>query len=449
MTRRSIAGFLAAALALPAIAVAQTGTATSSPATSRIQTTTLKLDDALKTALTAPADDLPVLGEDQVEIDPRAIAEFGKAQAKHLADMQGRTTARSDACGRPDVVANSFRRAAVALSLADSEMRWRNAIVRVQSAVADLKEAAAKGRQGAAECGLDAAENAEAVTIAANMTRREAVLKEVLQKGFKRVFAQSDDAVSLLSALAVSQTEGTKQLAVSPFDYFFSNRWRLYVRSTLVIDEEEKEDADSSTAGNAASDEPTPEDLADSVKLALLDPFGGPLNVSGGYFAKIPTAFLKGDGNDLHHGLFADLRAGLKFVDLPEQKLTIVDGKTRNTPFYQAAAAIRLLLPVFKGAPGNDNPGGVEVALTGSWNRVADIGASELFASKDGSPALLDRDTRNLHLATKMDLPDAASLQISGTLWSSSKFDRRFLIGFGLNRKPAAPKAASAAAADK
>jgi len=34
MTRRSIAGFLAAALALPAIAVAQTGTATSSPATS-------------------------------------------------------------------------------------------------------------------------------------------------------------------------------------------------------------------------------------------------------------------------------------------------------------------------------------------------------------------------------------------------------------------------------
>ena len=48
----------------------------------------------------------------------------------------------------------------------------------------------------------------------------------------------------------------------------------------------------------------------------------------------------------------------------------------------------------------------------------------------------------------KIDLPDAASIQLSGTLWSTSKFDRRFLIGFGLNRKPEASQNQTAPATD-
>jgi len=239
--------------------------------------------------------------------------------------------------------------------------------------------------------------------------------------------------VSLLPALAVNATEEAKQVGISAFDYFFSNHWRLYVRSTLTLEDDDEGEAeeDDSEAAEAA---PSPNDLAESVKLALLDPFGGGLNVSGGYYRKLRTPFLKGDANDLHHGFFADLRGGFKFIELPEEKLKLVDKKTRNTPFFSANAALRFLLPVFKDAPGTDNPGGVEIALTGAWNRVLDASGSEWLKETDGQPALLRRATGNLHFAIKLDLPDVASLQISGTLWSNSKFDRRFLIGFGLNR---------------
>lgn len=460
---------ITATAAVASAAGAQTGTATTSPSANvrplliRLDTAeTKKVREQVKPAAEMTAAEkteapkkvaisklvAELTEPEAVSIDPRILAELGQSQADRLRRMMTPEAARTVACGNPDQVARELRRVALALSLADTDERWRDAIVRLRVSIGSLVQTASLAQRkkdtsaSLTDCGLGQIFANEAQVIEVNMAAQDALLSVALEAGFEPVFAKSDDAVSLLSAIAVSQTEGTNQVAISPVDYFFSNRWRLYVRSTLVVDEEEADEA----GGDTASEEPTPEDLADSVKLALLDPFGGPLNVSGGYFAKIPTPFLTGAANGLHHGLFADLRAGLKFVDLPEEKVKLVNGKTSNTPFYQAAAAIRLILPVFKGAPGAENPGGVEVALTGSWNRVADIDASDLFASKDGSPALLERDTRNLHLAIKIDLPDVASLQISGTLWSNSKFDRRFLIGFGLNRKPEAAKAVAATA---
>jgi hypothetical protein len=454
MVRRATCLSAALAIFLASTAAAQTGTPTAAPRANQerflnLMVDKLKIDgkdwtfllpstsrseeakqrdERLKTAIEAQLEQLRK--PTTIRVDPRSIAEFSEGQARNLKRMVSNGQELSPACGSAAEAEKALRDATLDLSTADTDEKWRLAVVQVRHGI-ELLRSAADTSYFLADCDLVAAEKDEVDSIQINAAARDVLLKAALDTGFQPRFGRSDESVSLLPAIAVNTTENAKQVGISAFDYFFSNHWRLYVRSTLTIQSAEEKAEEAAQSSDEVS---SPDDVAESVRLALLDPFGGGLNVSGGWFRKVPTPFLKGDANDLNHGVFADVRGGFKFIELPEEKLQLIDKKTRNTPFFSVNTAFRLLLPVFKDAPGTDNPGGVELALTGSVDRVLDTGSSELFAESDGKASIIPRTAASLHLALKLDLPDVASLQISGTLLSTSKFDRRFLIGFGLNR---------------
>jgi hypothetical protein len=261
-------------------------------------------------------------------------------------------------------------------------------------------------------------------------------LSKALEKGdMLSLFPKTDSKASLLNAFQViAAGSGAKQVSTDPINYYFTNKWRLYVRSTLAFDEPKEEEGESS--GESATDdaEPSVEDLAESVQLALQDPYAGGLNISAGFLTKVPFKFLVGAANDAQHGLFLDSRVGLRFVGLPEDKMSLTtangkDGETKATPFYQVSSALRLILPIFREDKGHDNPGGVELALTGAWSRVAYESASSLFTAADGKDPLLKTSMATLHLAMSFKLPGWASLNLSTTLWNSNKFEKRYLVG--------------------
>lgn len=283
------------------------------------------------------------------------------------------------------------------------------------------------------QCQASEAHDQARARVVTRLTSANAKLGQAEDGNLESLFAKTDSKASLLNAFqVVAAGSGAKQVATDPINYYFTNKWRLYVRSTLAFDE--PDDDEKAEAEATAGAEPSIEDLAESVKLALQDPYAGGLNISAGFLTKVPFKFLVGAANDAQHGLFVDSRVGLRFVGLPEDKMSLTtangkDGETKATPFYQASTALRLILPIFREDKGHDNPGGVEIALTGALSRVAYQSASSLFASANGSDPLLETKMATLHLAMAFKLPGWASLNLSTTLWNSNKFEKRYLVG--------------------
>ncbi|MDP1570907.1 MAG: hypothetical protein Q8L86_12990 [Vicinamibacterales bacterium] len=408
---------------LAASAAAQTGTATQSPAV------------RLFSFPTEPTVEDPPPGCALSPTLPWEIARSARQEAillKNLTETEADKEALSGAAGR-------LHRLGYEVSVAATEAAWRTAVVQLRSAVSDLMRRAEDGAK-ASTAPSDSAIQQAHMGIQARLSCFDSVLRKEAEKPTASVRPTSQRAASLLTAATIATGNGTREVSARPVDYFFSNNWRLYVRSTLVLDKREEPADGASSADTVAATAPTDtaaeapaaNDLAESVKAALLDPFGGPLNVAAGFHTKLFTPFLHGYATDGAHGVFIDARIGLRFIELPEDSLTLVDGTTRVTPFYQGSAGLRLILPVFKDSPGADNPGGVEIALTAAVTRVATADASELFTGKDGADPLLKKTGGSVHLAIAISLPGWASLDISGNVWSNSKFDRRFLIGLTL-----------------
>lgn len=237
----------------------------------------------------------------------------------------------------------------------------------------------------------------------------------------------------ILPGAGFATGEQANDINLKAAEFFFSGRWRLYVHSTVTVEKNEPEVESSARATEAT--EPDADEVAESVKSALLNPYGSPLYLTAGYLRKIRTPFFDGDANDAHHGLFFDSRFGFKFMPLPEESLKLIEGQTRNTAFYIGSAALRLRLPLYREVPFVAGDDGIDIALTGAINQISNSSVSKLFqVAEDGAKPLIPKTLYAAHLAVGISLPKLANVVISGTLWSNSKFDRRFQIAVNLQK---------------
>jgi hypothetical protein len=247
---------------------------------------------------------------------------------------------------------------------------------------------------------------------------------------------EDDDSAAAATFLPFAGLSGggtAPQVSAQIADMYFTNRWRLYVRSTFQA---KKAAADDEAGTPEAGDTPsTPEDAAaqidDKVRNAMLDPFGGDLNLTAGYYSKLSTPFLEGDANDAEHGAFVDARAGLKLIEVPEETLTLNDGPSSVTPFYTASLGLRVRLPTYLDRFIQRRAGAAELAAVFATTGIVDRGASALF-SRTGAPAPLPRQVRVLHVSLGVDITNVVQLGLSGNLWSNTGLKKRVAVEFNV-----------------
>lgn len=332
------------------------------------------------------------------------------------------------------MVERDLRGAVVDLSVADRPDEWAAALRKATTALQEV---------GKLEMPPVVAERIKAVAGAATE------LSNIHSKGIPANFPVTGRAAHYLPAAGVGAGTTAPEVKIQIADLFFSNHWRLYLRSmlrpTTPKPESENDNDDSEASGDDGAGEEAEETQPDdTVRSALLDPYGGMFYASTGYFRKLRTPFLNGDANDAEHGLFVDGRVGLKVVELPEETLTLVDGKTAVTPFWTASGALRLILPVYKDNSRSTHAGGVEFALTLATSRISNRSASALFVSEDGEGPRIPPTVNTAHFSVGLALTELANIAVSGTLWSNARFDRRFVVEVNLVRpkeeeKPTSP----------
>ena len=322
---------------------------------------------------------------------------------------------------------DELREAIVDLSVANSAPKWEAAIVKGITAARQLSQLAIakpalnsdetesfKRSQSAARCSAD-------------------WLAKKAASGPPSDLGLMSKTAWILPGAGFATGEQANDINLKAAEFFFSGRWRLYVHSTVTVEKNEPEG--DAAEPEAAATEPDADEVAESVKSALLNPYGSPLYLTAGYLRKIRTPFFDGDANDPHHGLFFDSRFGFKFMPLPEESLKLIEGQTRNTAFYVGSAALRLRLPLYKEVPFVAGDDGIDIALTGAINQISNSSASKLFQPGEaGANPLIPKTVYAAHLAVGISLPKLANVVISGTLWSNSKFDRRFQIAVNLQK---------------
>jgi hypothetical protein len=276
---------------------------------------------------------------------------------------------------------------------------------------------------------LLAASDAAAQTLTPRLLGQVSGKREETSGEFRRMAQDpaNDSGLSLLSQADVAVESQTTQVGLQAMDLFFDKDWRLYVRSTLPVPDgnDETAAAESATALNA------------STKSALVDPYGGVLNLSVGAFKHIPSVLTPRDGNgvDPDHGIFLDARFGLKLINLPDQ--TADSPALLNTtvsPFYSAAVMFKIVRSIFPSEDSREAAGGFEFGIGGIVNIAADKSASKAFS--DGR---LETTTGAVRCDVALSLTSIAAINVSWTPWSNNDaFGKRFVIGLKLlNQNPA------------
>jgi hypothetical protein len=232
----------------------------------------------------------------------------------------------------------------------------------------------------------------------------------------------SASGVSLLSQADVAVDKSSTLVGLQAMDLFFNKDWRLYIRSTLPVPSEKS--SDTAPGGNPPASDGK---LADHAIAALLDPYGGVLNLSTGAYTQLP--FLKPSDTDSDHGLFVDARVGLKLLSLPQQDAaapTVLN--TTVTPFYSGAVVLKLVRSVFPDANGEHVAGGVEFGVGYVINVVVDKTLSPVFAN-----GTLDRVTHAARFDLAISLTSIAAINVSWNPWTSnSGFGKHFIVGLKL-----------------
>jgi len=193
--------------------------------------------------------------------------------------------------------------------------------------------------------------------------------------------------------------------------YFKGGKSRLYVRSTLPTTP-------------AVAEEKDDDGLDGQIKSALNDPYGGLLYLAAG--GMVP---LNADPADSSRGLFLDFRAGAKFVQLPEK---LSETSYRVTPFLVWSGGLRLSEPLSYDADGLEPAGRLDASVSFVVNRVLDRTVSALFTADDKGNVALATATRSVNVALGLTIKENIGLVASGTAWSSSHLDRRFVLGVTL-----------------
>jgi len=370
------------------------------------------------------------------DLKPERVLDAVKTEAILMRKLFDEARDKLDELQRPkashhglDDIYDRLKDAIVDLSVAGRPAQWTASIVKGQSAAARLQEVTFTGVT------LDAAETAAFTKSQGNAACAATWLGERAKSGSPLNLGLSTKTFWFLPGAGVTTGDEASDVSLKAAEFYFSNHWRLYVHSTVTVEKAKAKDKDPDAEEAEAETEPDPDEIAESVKSALLNPYGSPLYLTAGYLRKIRTPFFDGDANDADHGLFFDSRLGLKFLTLPEESLELVENQTKSTAFYIGSAALRRRLPLYKEAPFVAGEDGVDVALTVAANRISNPGASKLFLpGEDGSDPLVPKLVYGAHLAIGISLPKMANVVISGTLWSNTKFDRRFQVSINLQK---------------
>lgn len=213
-------------------------------------------------------------------------------------------------------------------------------------------------------------------------------------------------------------TDGGLKVGIEAADLYFNRNWRLYMRLTLPV-------SDKSGSTSAAATGPSALALTNTMIQQFTDPYGGVLNLSGGFFYRFGGAAtesssefgqrlnraLKGAGAAAlavsavtgqltnPHGLFLDVRGGLKAATLPN---LVANAPTiSGTPlavYGTAIAGLKAILPAYDADPttGSDQDhyvGGVTLGIYGVANFALDPSQSSAIGTTV---------TRNVYAVTGM-----------------------------------------------
>jgi hypothetical protein len=254
------------------------------------------------------------------------------------------------------------------------------------------------------------------------------------KKAEERTEATAGAGLAILSQADVLVDNKDAQVGLQALDLFFNKDWRLYVRSTLPVP-----DDDTAGSGDGSNDDSnTPAavtKLTSSAIAALVDPYGGVLNLSTGSFHQIPIGRVPdGEERDPDHGLFVDARFGLKLVNLPDQaEDSPALLNTSVSPFYSGALMVKVVKDVYGSADGKESAGGFEFGIGGVIDIAADKSASKAFEN-----GLLEETTTAIRCDVALSLKSIAAITVSWTPWSSNEtFGKRFVVGLKLlNQSP-------------
>lgn len=360
------------------------------------------------------------------------------AMGKALRGAEETGMLRGVAAGRSRALTRGLQAARVAAVTADRPNEYVAALVTARQRIADLAGSVPS-------CPKDAEDKtAPSVAVPSGWTLSAAASwLQQLATSYCTLAAQlqatapaaadadtSTRAASFLPFAGLTGGRTTPQASAQLADLYFTHRWRLYMRSTFQAKKAETPaEAEDQTSDGDAADAAAKVD--DKVRNAMLDPFGGDLNLMAGYYRKVPTPFLEGDANDAEHGLFFDARAGLKLIELPEQTLTLNEGPSSITPFHAASVALRLRLPTYFDRLVQKRAGAVELAAVFASTGIVDRSASALF-TRSGDTVPLPRQVRVLHVSLGVDITDVVQLGLSGNVWSNTGLKKRVAVEFNV-----------------
>ena len=227
------------------------------------------------------------------------------------------------------------------------------------------------------------------------------------------------------AALQGIVNESNPELSLQAAELYFNETFRVYLRSTLSIDngdEDEEEDSQSDTSDTTAA-------LEDRIKSALLDPYGGLLYLTTGAFRSIFAKPLA--AGEKPRGLFVDGRTGVRAVQIAEEQ----SENNSIVPFATMSAGLVFQWPVWPKptlSSDDDSVGDFVFGLTWVSNAALDKSVSAMFS---GDEPVLDRWTHTLALTAGISLKGMAKLTFTGNPWSSnSVLGKRFSVGLAIVR---------------
>jgi hypothetical protein len=167
--------------------------------------------------------------------------------------------------------------------------------------------------------------------------------------------------------------DGSLKIGIEAADLFLGHAWRLYMRLTLPVSQK----SPSGSAATTASTSTSSLVLTNTMVQQLTDPYGGVLNMSGGYFyrlggadngqnsafgSRMRKAIAASKSQSVAdatvatlvnpHGLFVDARIGLKANSLPNlnAEAPTISG-TQLAVFGSAALGLKAILPAYDSDP--------------------------------------------------------------------------------------------------
>lgn len=245
--------------------------------------------------------------------------------------------------------------------------------------------------------------------------------------------------VGLLTQADVTVENSAAQVGLQAVELFITGNERkgfakVYVRTTLPMAEDKPE---AQAAGGADGEVAA---LTPAAVAGLLDPYGGILNLTGGYWRKLATGRdAKGEVDE--DGLFLDARSGIKLINLPEQAVNSpAFAGTRVTPFYTWSLVGRFSHRLYSDAEKPKRTketaaGRIEAGFGLVGNHASDSTLSAAFSN-----GLLTNNTLAISGSLTLTVNGALAVTISASPWShngaATPFGKHFTVGLKVLNSP-------------